>query len=201
MPQPWHYEDDTVRIRKICVGPLENNAYVVACARTGNAVLIDAAAEPDRLEAALAGLTAIAVLTTHGHWDHVQAARDVADRLSIPFRLHDADAEQFGLEPDEPVVPGPIPVGDLVIQALHTPGHTPGSVCYSLPGIVFSGDSLFPGGPGATAGPEEFGEVLESITAKLFTLPDTTLVMPGHGLDTTIGTERPSLPEWRARGW
>jgi len=201
MPQPWHYEDDAVRIRKLCVGPLENNAYIVSCARTGKAVVIDAAAEADRLAAALGGLTPLAILTTHGHWDHVQAARGLADRLSIPFRLHAADAAAFGLEPDEPVAAGLVSVGDLAIEAVPTPGHTPGSVCFSLPGIVFSGDTLFPGGPGATAGPEEFATVLESVEAGLFTLPDATIVMPGHGLDTTIGTERPSLPAWRARGW
>jgi glyoxylase-like metal-dependent hydrolase (beta-lactamase superfamily II) len=189
-------------VRKVCVGPWENNAYVVTCRETAAAVIIDAAAEADRIVAAVADATPLAVLTTHGHFDHVGAAREVADRLGVPFRLNEADAETFGVDCDGPLESGPIPVGALTLTAIETPGHTPGSVCFTIGELLFSGDTLFPGGPGATAGPgADFPQIMTSLEAHLFTLGDETLVLPGHGLDTTIGAERPHLPEWQARGW
>jgi len=202
MPTPWHYRDDTLAVRKVCVGSWENNAYVLACRSTGVAVVIDAAAEADRVMAATEDLNPLALLTTHGHFDHVGAAREVADRLDIPFCLNEADAETFGLTPDAPLNSGPIGVGELTLTAVETPGHSPGSVCFTIGGLLFSGDTLFPGGPGATAGPgADFPQIMASVEDHLFTLADNTLVLPGHGLDTTIGAERPHLPEWRARGW
>ncbi len=202
MPTPWHYCDDTMAVRKVCVGSWENNAYVLACRATGVAVVIDAAAEADRVVAAVEDLTPLAILTTHGHFDHVGAAREVADRLGVPFRLNQADAETFDLTPDAPLSNGPIAVGELTLTAVETPGHSPGSVCFTVGGLLFSGDTLFPGGPGATAGPgANFTQIMASLDNHLFTLADNTLVLPGHGLDTTIGTERPHLPEWRHRGW
>lgn len=202
MPPPWHHEGAAALIRKITVGAYENNVYVVACAATGKAVVIDAAFEPDRIAAAVSDLEPVAILTTHGHFDHVGAARETAAMLRIPFRLHPADTEIAGMTYDEPVAPGAITVGELVIDARHTPGHTPGSTCFVIPGVVFAGDTLFPGGPGATRFPySSFDRIIASITGELFTLEPDTLVMPGHGLDTTIGAEQPSLQVWRERGW
>ena len=199
----WHYEDERLRIRKLVVGPLENNVFVLASVATGEAVIIDAAAEPDVITKAVADVEPVAILTTHGHHDHVGAAVELKRRLAIPFRIHAADAERAGIEPDLGLEDGEeIAVGDLRVGVVHTPGHTPGSTCFTLVGHLFSGDTLFPGGPGATRFPESsFELIIESITDRLFTLPDETLVYPGHGLDTTIGTERPQLPEWIARGW
>jgi glyoxylase-like metal-dependent hydrolase (beta-lactamase superfamily II) len=198
----WHYEDDDIRIRKLCVGPYENNTYVVVCRKTGQAVIVDAANEPDRLVAAVADVEPVAILTTHGHFDHVAAVAAVRDALGIPFRLHAADVELAGIEPDDPLVEGPITVGDITIDVLHTPGHTPGSTCFVAGDAVLSGDTLFPGGPGAThfAG-ASFAQIIESIRDRLFSLPDETLVFPGHGLDTVIGVEAPSLDAWVERGW
>ena len=202
MPTPWHYRDDTLAVRKVCVGSWENNAYVLACRSTGAAVVIDAAAEADRVVAATEDVEPLALLTTHGHFDHVGAAREVADRLDIPFYLNSADAQTFGLTPDAWLNSGPIAVGELTLTAIETPGHSPGSVCFTIGGLLFSGDTLFPGGPGATSGPgADFTQIMASLEDRLFTLADNTLVLPGHGLDTTIGTERPHLLEWRARGW
>jgi len=197
----WHYEDDRVRIRKLCVGAYENNVYVVADARSTAAVVVDAAAEPDRIAAAVADLAPIALLTTHGHFDHVGAAAAVSHRLGIPFLLHPADIGIAGMEPDHPLEPGEITVGELVLGAVHTPGHTPGSMCFVAGAVVLTGDTLFPGGPGATHGNSaSFTQIIDSIERHLFTLPAETLVMPGHGLDTTIGAETPSLDEWVRRG-
>ncbi len=202
MPAPWHFSSPTHRVRKFCVGSWENNVYVVACAQTSRAVIIDAAAEADRILAEVADVNPTAIVTTHGHFDHVGAAREVADRLGIPFHMSPHDADLAKLQPDEPLVAGDIELGATRLEAVATPGHTVGSVTLLIPGVAFTGDTLFPGGPGATRSPgSSFEQILTSIETKLFTLPEDTIVMPGHGLDTTIGTEAPSLQAWRERGW
>jgi glyoxylase-like metal-dependent hydrolase (beta-lactamase superfamily II) len=197
-----HYRDDSVEVRKACVGSWENNVYVVACRRTGRSVIVDAASEPDTIERLVAGTTPLAILTTHGHLDHVGAARVLAERFSIPLRMDPGDVAIAGLDPDEPIGSDPISVGDAEIVPIPTPGHTPGSTCFTVGGVVLTGDTLFPGGPGAATGPgSSFDEIILSIETSLFTLGDETLVLPGHGLDTTIGSERPQLASWVERRW
>jgi glyoxylase-like metal-dependent hydrolase (beta-lactamase superfamily II) len=197
-----HLDHGGMLVRKVCVGPLENNAYVVACSRTRHAVLIDAAAEPDRLTRACDGFRVHAVLTTHGHADHTGAATAARDLLGAPLLLHPADAAMVSFTPDGPIDDGSeISIGDLTLIAIHAPGHTPGSVCLRVGPCLFSGDTLFPGGPGATRSPADFATIITTLRTRLFALPDDALVLPGHGLDTTIGAERPSLPEWERRGY
>lgn len=199
---PWHYEDDRVRIRKVCVGAYENNAYIVADARSDAAVIVDAGAEADRILQAASDVSPQALLTTHGHFDHVGAAAEVSRRLAIPFLINAADAEIAGMEPDQSLEEGELSVGRLTLHVIHTPGHTPGSMCIIADGAVLTGDTLFPGGPGATHGVSaEFTQIIDSIERRLFTLDPSLLVMPGHGLDTMIGAEAPSLEAWVRRGW
>lgn len=201
--RPAHFASSAVRVDKIVVGPYENNAYVVRCCDSGEGVLIDAANEHEFLIPLCRALGVRRVLTTHGHWDHIQAvtaARDAGievgvaeqDATMLPgydFLIHDEDV---------------ITVGRLRLHALHTPGHTPGSTSFRLEEtpLCFTGDTLFPGGPGTTQlEGGDFPTIITSISDRLFQLPETTIVAPGHGLDTTVGTERPELETWIKRGW
>jgi glyoxylase-like metal-dependent hydrolase (beta-lactamase superfamily II) len=202
MPRPAHFEDARLRIDKIVVGPYENNVFVLRDKGTGHGLIIDAANEHDLLIPVAKAANVRRVLTTHGHWDHIQAVT-AARNAGIDVGVAPADADMLPgydfVVADEDV----IEVGDLRLHALHTPGHTPGSVCFTLEGwpILFSGDTLFPGGPGATQSPQAFAEIIRSLDARLLPLPKDTLVLPGHGLDTTIGDERPHLGEWAERGY
>ena len=199
-----HYEDSQAEIHRVVVGPMDNNVYVLRCKESGEAVLIDAANEHEKLLEMCSRLNVRRVLETHGHWDHIQAVPAVRD-AGYDVGITAADAEML---PSYDFVLGDdsvIEVGRLRLHTIATPGHTPGSMCFRLEGspVLFSGDTLFPGGPGATKFPGgDFPAIIRSIEDRLFTpLPADTLVMPGHGDDTTIGTESPHLQEWVDRGW
>jgi glyoxylase-like metal-dependent hydrolase (beta-lactamase superfamily II) len=202
-PDTRHYEDGRAEIHRVVVGPMDNNVFVLRCKETGEAVLLDAANEHERLLDLCRALGVRRVLETHGHWDHIQAVPAVRDAgYDVGVTAADAGmlpAYDFILEDDSV-----IEVGRLRLHTLHTPGHTPGSMCFRLEGapVLFSGDTLFPGGPGATQYEGgDFPTIIRSIEERLLTLPPETIVLPGHGADTTVGTERPHLQEWIDRGW
>ncbi len=200
-----HHADSRLEIHKLVVGPYDNNVFVLRCKETGDAVLLDAANEHEKLLDLAKGLGVRRILETHGHWDHIQAVpamREAGYEVAVTAldapRLKEVGYDVFL---DDAEV---IEVGRLRLHAIHTPGHTEGSICFLVEGapILFSGDTLFPGGPGNTSFEGgDFPTIIRSIDAKLFTLPADTMVLPGHGLDTTIGTERPHLQEWIDRGW
>ncbi|GAA3031064.1 MBL fold metallo-hydrolase [Streptosporangium longisporum] len=191
-------------IAKLAVGPFDNNAYLVRCTETGDGALIDAAAEPDRLLELIGDLPISKIITTHQHGDHWQALEAVAAATGVSVIAHPLDAPGLPVPVDLKVGHGDgITVGVVSLEVIHLRGHTPGSIALYYPGHLFTGDSLFPGGVGNTnKDPERFAQLFADVSERIFDrLPDDTWVYPGHGRDTTLGAERPSLPEWRERGW
>ncbi|WP_030905046.1 MBL fold metallo-hydrolase [Streptosporangium amethystogenes] len=191
-------------IAKLAVGLFDNNAYLLRCTRTGDGVLIDAAAEPDRLLELIGDRPISKIITTHQHGDHWQALAEVARATGASVIAHPLDAPGLPVPVDLEVEHGEeITVGEVGLEVIHLRGHTPGSIALYHPGHLFTGDSLFPGGVGNTnKDPERFAQLFADVSERIFDrLPDDTWVYPGHGKDTTLGAERPHLPEWRERGW
>lgn len=197
-------------IIKVSVGPMDNNAYLVTCNSTGETLLIDAANDAEVLldvikqQAPKLSL----IVTSHQHFDHWQALEAVAEVTGAPTAAHSLDAEPLPVTPDRILADGDtITIGDLTFDVIHLQGHTEGSVALALTspdGVthLFTGDCLFPGGVGKTWQPGDFERLLGDVSTKVFDVyDDSTVVYPGHGDDTTLGTERPHLGEWRERGW
>ncbi|MFD5228238.1 MBL fold metallo-hydrolase [Streptomyces qaidamensis] len=202
------HELKDLMITKIAVGPMNNNAYLLRCRATDEQLLIDAANEADMLLGMIGGDGIASVVTTHRHGDHWQALAEVVAATGARTYAGREDAEGIPVRTDVPVDDGDtVRVGRVELTARHLIGHTPGSIAlvYDDPHghpHVFTGDCLFPGGPGRTTQAAEFNSLMNGLETKLFdVLPDETWIYPGHGNDTTIGTERPHLAEWRARGW
>jgi glyoxylase-like metal-dependent hydrolase (beta-lactamase superfamily II) len=197
-------------LRQASVSEQDNNAYLLTCAATGAQLLVDAAdSARDVLELVAAGGGSLdTVVTTHRHWDHHRALAEVVSATGAATAAGEDDADAMPVVPDRRLAHGDgVPVGDLRLDVVHLRGHTPGSVALAWrdgDGTVhlFTGDSLFPGGPGRTTNPRDFASLMDDLTARVFDVyPDSSRVYPGHGAATTLGAERSSLPEWRARGW
>ena len=196
-------------ISKIALSEMANNAYLLRDPETGEALLIDAAAEPQRLLEFIEGADVRTVVTTHGHWDHHRALPEVVAATRAVTVAHPADADDLPVQVKRPVQDGDtVTVGRQTLDVVHLRGHTPGSIALVWHGgegagtHVFTGDSLFPGGPGRTTNPTDFTSLMDDLEARIFgPLDDSTWFYPGHGKDSTLGTERPHIPEWRARGW
>ena len=199
-------------IIKASVGPMDNNAYLVTCSETGETLLIDAANDAQDL-VGLIGEHApklALIVTSHQHWDHWQALQAVVDATGAPTAAHEIDAGPLPVKPDRLLANGDtVKVGKLTFDVIHLRGHTPGSVALALGGPaagdatqLFTGDCLFPGGVGKTWQSGDFDQLLADVTSRVFDVyDDSTVIYPGHGDDTTLGTERPHLAEWRERGW
>ena len=199
-------------IVKASVGPMNNNAYLITCSQTGETLLIDAANDAavllDLVERHAPKLSLI--ITSHQHPDHWQALAEVVKGTGAPTAAHQLDAEPLPVKPDRILADGDtIEIGELRFDVIHLQGHTEGSVALALRGPtagdavhLFTGDCLFPGGVGKTWRPGDFERLLGDVSTKVFDVyPDSTVVYPGHGDDTTLGAERPHLREWSERGW
>ena len=194
-------------ITKIAVGPMDNNAYLLRCTQTGAQALIDAANDASTLTALIGDVPLATIITTHQHWDHWGALEEVQRATSADTVAHPEDAGEIPVPTTHLVRHGDtVAVGNATLSVIHLRGHTPGSIALRYDDgaqpHLFTGDSLFPGGPGKTVTPEDFNSLMDDLEERVFgTLPDGAWVYPGHGKDTTLGAERPHTPEWRARGW
>ena len=197
------WSDAAVEVSRSVIGPLSTNVYLITCRRTGHVALVDPADDPDDLVDLARRLRVDEVIVTHGHADHVGALEALAV-AGWTARLHQDDATLVATHTRHLADGERLEVGRLRLSAHHTPGHTPGSSCISVDGapLLVVGDTLFPGGPGATHFPGgDFPTIVRSLDERVLRFPDETIVWPGHGAPTTIGAERPHLDEWIERGW
>ena len=193
-------KNSIIQIERLELGQYGTNTYVLGCRKTGACVVIDAPGEAEKVLTSLKGSRPQYILITHGHPDHVGGLGELDTFLKVPVAAHAADAPLLPLPPDMLLQDGDIvSFGALQLQVLHTPGHTPGSLSFLTGRFLIAGDTLFPGGPGHTCSPDDFRQILETIERKIFTLPDETLVYPGHGEATIIVREKQAFQVFSAR--
>ena len=193
-------ENGSIRIQKLTLGPYETNAYIVVCRRTNKSLVVDAPARAPEIIAGLDGTQPEYILLTHDHFDHTGVIVSMRSRLKAPLATHEASSYQLRTPPEIMLKDGDsLTLGNLRIDVLHTPGHTPGSLCFRTNKYLFAGDTIFPGGPGHTDSPDDFREILATITGKIFTLPDDTMIFPGHGEGTTVANAKQEYAGFAAR--
>jgi glyoxylase-like metal-dependent hydrolase (beta-lactamase superfamily II) len=179
--------DNNIRIEKLQLGPFGTNTYIVVCQKTLESAVVDAPAQADKIIAGLEGTKPVYILLTHDHADHTGALSDLRSRLNVPLVAHASDSHTLKTAPEILAKDGDsLPFGNLGIEILHTPGHTPGSICFRIVNCLMAGDTIFPGGPGKTWSPDNLKQILDSITTKILTLPENTPIFSGHGDDTTV---------------
>ena len=195
----WHY-DDGIRIKKLEVQPFGTNCYLVVCRRTSEGVVIDTPGEARRVLSEVRDVKVKQIIITHTHLDHLGAFQELRDRLGTPVAVHPSEAGMLPSPPDVTLEDGDeVRFGSVTLKVLHTPGHTPGGLCLLTGRHLFSGDTLFPGGPGKTRDAAAFEQIVKSITEKLFVLPDDTVVHPGHGGDAVLGEEKEKFAVFSSR--
>ncbi|MCH8864342.1 MAG: MBL fold metallo-hydrolase [Chloroflexi bacterium] len=184
-------EDETLRIDRLQLGSFGTNAYILACRKTGASVLVDAPGEAGEILENLKGTNPKYILLTHSHWDHTGALTQLRSGLGIPLAAHAADAGKLSAAPEIRLDGGDtVTFGNIRLEVMHTPGHTPGSLCFKTGDYLISGDTIFPGGPGKTDTPAAFERIIESITNQILILDDSTRIFPGHGDATVLKKER-----------
>lgn len=193
-------KDERIQIEKLELGPYGTNAYVLICRATGESLVVDAPGEAPKLLEALSGTTPRYILITHNHMDHTGALAELKSALGVPVAAHADDAGRLPAAADKLLNDGDgISCGDIKLSVLHTPGHTPGSLCFLTGDYLIAGDTIFPDGPGKTGSPADFKRIVESLTTKIFTLPDGVQIFPGHGSSTVLGRERRAFEAFAAR--
>ncbi len=193
-------QDKNVRIERLELGPYGTNAYILVCQQTGDSVLIDTPAEADRIMDSLRGTSPKYILLTHNHGDHLGAFAELRPRLKVPVGAHALDASVLSPAPEMLLSDGNmLSFGKLSLEVMHTPGHTPGSLCFKIGRYLISGDTIFPGGPGATRSPDAFRQIVKSITERIFPLPDDTPIYPGHGDSGVLKKEKEEYAVFSSR--
>jgi hydroxyacylglutathione hydrolase len=193
-------KNDQIQIYRLELGPYSTNTYILTCKKTNESVVVDAPGGVDLVLAQLNKTRPQYILMTHDHFDHIGGLVELKSALDIPVSAHLADVSDLPLEPDLFLNDGDeISMGAIKLRVLCTPGHTPGSTCFLTGNYLIAGDTLFPGGPGRTQSPSDFRQIVKSITEKLFGLPDSIEVYPGHGEATTIGREKKLFQLFSAR--
>jgi hydroxyacylglutathione hydrolase len=181
------HEDDDLIIKKLTLGLFDTNAYILVCRATGESLIIDAPADAGAIIEELSGTSPQYILLTHDHIDHIGAIETLRSQLKIPLAAHESSSYQLEKPPELYLLDGDVcELGNLKIKIIFTPGHTSGSLCFKVGKYLFAGDTLFPGGPGHTDTPADYKKIIESITSKIFRLPNNTEILPGHGDITTV---------------
>ncbi len=192
--------DENLQIEQLQLGSFGTNAYILTCQKTGESAVIDAPAEADKIIGRLKGTSPKHILLTHNHMDHIGALSGLKDRLGVPLAVHPADAATLPVPPEVHLKDkDSVSFGNITLEVLHTPGHTPGSICFRTGKYLLSGDTLFPGGPGKTRSPDDFQQLIRSLTDKIFVLDDDTKVYPGHGSPTVLKKEKDAFAAFSVR--
>jgi len=193
-------KDNAIQIERLELGPFRTNAYIVICQKTRDSVLIDAPAEASTIMDRLKSTNPKYILLTHNHMDHIGALAELQAGLKVPLAAHALDAGNLPSLPEMLLSDGDtVSLGNLKFEVLHTPGHTPGSLCFKAGRYLISGDTIFPGGPGKTRSPADFKQIVKSITGKIFVLPDDTQIYPGHGNFTVLRKEKDKFAVFSSR--
>ena len=193
-------KDDRIQIEKLELGPFGTNAYILVCRNTAQSVVVDAPADAGKILQLLKETSPRYILITHNHMDHTGALSDLKSALGVPIAAHPADAGRLPVSADQLLNDGDvITFGDVQLSVLHTPGHTPGSICFLTGKYLIAGDTIFPDGPGKTGSPADFKKIVKSLTGKIFVLPDDTQIFSGHGKSTILGKERQAFEAFSAR--
>ena len=193
-------KNETIQIDRLKLGPFDTNSYILTCPLTGDSVLVDVPAEAFKIFKALKETNPKYILITHNHMDHLGALAEIKSKLRIPIGAHRLDAKGLPLRPEILLEDGEkVSYGKTSLKVLHTPGHTPGSLCFLFGNHLIAGDTIFPGGPGKTRSPTDLKLIIESITSKIFVLPDDTAIYPGHGNCTLLGKEKKEFSVFSSR--
>ncbi len=193
-------EDENLQIDKLSLGPYGTNCYILSCRQTGESVLVDTPAEGDKILEHLKGFDPKYIIITHNHMDHLGAFSELKANLGVPVAVHPKDAGNLPSRPEVLLKDGDtLSFGKVDLKVLHTPGHTPGSICLLTGKYLISGDTIFPGGPGKTGSPADLRQIIESLTEKIFVLPEDTQIYPGHGDSTLLGKEKAEFDVFSAQ--